>query len=103
MLAYDPCQADRFGEQFDRFFGTERWRTILEGRPTSSQAPELRTALLSLYRDQLLDHWAYAGTIMEVAGPRGKKYDMFAATDSEVGARIMRWAGKASQPPSLFD
>lgn len=97
ILSYNGATVEQSSDTLTGFFGTEKWRPLVEQRVTDAQSPELGRQVLQLYMDQLRRDWRYVNVVRDVRRDGGTKmYKMLFATNHDAGKDISEWS--ASQP-----
>jgi three-Cys-motif partner protein len=107
LLSYAAPHANRYAAELSRFFGTDGWRALRDGRITDAHSPDLRRALVRLYLNQLRTLWDKADEMVDVH-LRGEQrlYKMLFASDHPAAAVISGWIKQhttTAQQPNLFD
>jgi three-Cys-motif partner protein len=97
IMSYNPQTVEEGSDTLTAFFGTDKWRPLVDQRKTDAQSPNLRRAVLELYMDQLRQDWAFVKVVRDV-NRRGSigMYKMLFATNHQAGERISSWS--AEQP-----
>ncbi len=93
MLSYNALHTAQYTSLVTNFFGTDKWKGIVEARITDGQADECRQQLIELYQAQLRKHFAHVMQVRDVKR-RGDQslYRLFFASDHDAGKRIAEWA-----------
>jgi three-Cys-motif partner protein len=97
VLSYNPETWEASAETLTEFFGTDKWRQIVEDRVTEAQSKDLRRRVLELYMEQLRKDWQFVHVVRDVKRQGATKlYKMLFATNHRAGKKISEWS--AAQP-----
>jgi three-Cys-motif partner protein len=96
MLAYDPDEREaRAGKALDAYYGTRKWRDIIEGRLTDEQSDEAAARLRDCYAEQLGTLWSKVVPLKRTrSGPRRVEYDMLFASNNAIADKLAKWSAK---------
>jgi three-Cys-motif partner protein len=105
ILAWDTPTTMGWEPQLTKFFGTDDWIRVYRQFHSNTQRRERLKAFLDFYVERLHGLWGYVESARKVSRGGVHLYHMLAASNSEAGMSIMRWAandGEAGAQGDMF-